>query len=209
MLDLTTGVSYGYRADKLYTTMSTIKVAILMTLLDNCQDQGRELTSTERVLADRMIRRSDNAATNQLFTRAGGADAVQAYLNQLGLGHTTVSKSWWGGSQTTPNDQILLLRHLVTDGSGLSASNRDYVLELMGTVISTQRWGVGKGSPGMTTAQKNGWGPQGSRYIANSIGWVRDDDSSYLIAIFGTGTSFSNGQALATSAAKIALQYLD
>ena len=79
--------STGGRATK--QSHSTIKVLILVTTLKVAQDRGRALTSTQRSLASRMIRYSDNDATDALMTQVGvgGASSV---ADQLGMTRTTV-----------------------------------------------------------------------------------------------------------------------
>jgi len=64
--DANSGVTYAYGPATRFHTASTIKVAILGTLLVRAQDAKRPLTAGERNLGARMIEFSDNAA-------AGGA----------------------------------------------------------------------------------------------------------------------------------------
>jgi beta-lactamase class A len=131
---------------------SAIKVLILVTTLKVAQDRGRALTSTQKALASRMIRYSDNTATNALMTQVG-AVRCQRVADQLGMTRTGVlggtvyrSSAWWGHSTTTTRD-LRRLMHAVVPGTYLSPGRRAYVRDLMSRVTSTQTWGLGDGLP--------------------------------------------------------------
>jgi hypothetical protein len=101
----------------------------------------------------------------------------------------------WGLTTTTPDDQIALLRQLVTPSSLLTEAAREYALSLMEDVTPSQRWGVSGGVPAqVTVALKNGWLPlrgAGSDWQVNSIGWIYGGGRNYLMAVLTTG----NGSA--------------
>ena len=114
---------------------SIIKVLILVTTLKVAQDRGRALTTTQKALASRMIRYSDNDATNTLMTQVGAA-RCQRVAGQLGMSRTVVlggtvfrSSTWWGHSTTTTRDLLRLMnaagpRHLprLRDGARTCAT---------------------------------------------------------------------------------------
>ena len=52
-------------------SLSTVKVLILVATLKRAQDRRLSLTSTQKSLASRMIRNSDNAATDTLLAQIG------------------------------------------------------------------------------------------------------------------------------------------
>jgi len=84
-------------------TLSTVKVLILVATIKRAQDRHLALTSTQRSLASRMIRYSDNAATDTLLARIG-VSTCQRVAEELGMGSTQVqggSSGWWGYSTTT------------------------------------------------------------------------------------------------------------
>ena len=110
---------YFYWRPRTQQSHSTIKVLILVATLKVAQDRGVSLTATQRSLASRMIRYSDNDATNTLMTRVGAA-RCQRVAGQLGMTRTTVlggtvfrSASWWGHSTTTTRDLVRLMNSLV------------------------------------------------------------------------------------------------
>ncbi|CAM5410790.1 hypothetical protein SVIOM342S_10409 [Streptomyces violaceorubidus] len=149
--------------DAPYDTASIVKVDILATLLLQAQDAGRNLTAAERALAEPMIRKSDNAATNKLWREIGGASGLREANKRMGLTSTKGGPGTkWGLTQTTASDQIRLLLSvfegpatLKTD-SPLNKDSRAYIRTLMTHVASDQAWGVSAVS-GSDYALKNGW----------------------------------------------------
>jgi beta-lactamase class A len=164
---------------------STIKVLILVATLKRAQDRGVSLTSTQKSLASRMIRYSDNSATDTLLARIG-VSTCQRVADQLGLSSTVVrggSSGWWGHSTTTTRDLVQLMNQLVL-GTYLTAGRRAYVRNLMATVTSSQRWGLGDPLPSTVHVElKNGWGPMASGYRLNSFGFVSGNGRTYQMAL--------------------------
>jgi hypothetical protein len=145
-----------------------------------------------------MIEDSDNAAATSLWHAVGGPAKIGSFNARAGLTHTVPSScvvcpgfAWpgWGLTKTTPDDQIALLKQLVTSGSLLSGAERDYALSLMEDVTPSQRWGVSGGVPAhVTVALKNGWLPlPGSGWQVNSVGWIHGGGRDYLMAVLSTG----------------------
>lgn len=195
---------------------STIKVLILVTTLKVAQDRGRALTSTQRSLASKMIRHSDNAATNALIDQVG-VSRCRAVADQLGMGSTVVlggtefrSSSWWGHSTTTTRDLVQLMNHLVL-GTYLSPGRRAYVRELMSTVTSTQTWGLGDGLPDDVHVElKNGWGPRSDGYRLNCVGHVSGRGRSYQMSILSrSANGYTYGQATVNRLSRIVFDALD
>jgi beta-lactamase class A len=187
--DLRTDATFGYAPHTRFVTASVMKVNILMALL--LQRQPRGLSGTERSLATRMIRFSDNAAADVLYATAGGGSGVARTNRRLGLKETVPYPTRWGASQSSPADQVQLLRALTRKKSPLRAANRRYVLDLMRSVTPSQAWGIRVAAEaGEAVAVKNGWTPlqhQGTGWAVNSIGRITGQDHDFLIAIFTTG----------------------
>jgi hypothetical protein len=180
---------------------SVVKLDVLETLLaERAQGGGTGLSASERTLAGRMIEDSDNDAATSLWYAVGGAARIRSFNARAGLTQTAPSScvvcpgfAWpgWGLTTTTPDDQIALLRQLVTPSSVLPRSAREYALSLMQDVTPAQRWGVSGGVPArVTVALKNGWLPlhgTGSDWQINSVGWISGGDRNYLMAVLSTG----------------------
>jgi beta-lactamase class A len=152
--------------------------------------------------ARQMMEYSDNTAATALWFATGGPREIGSYNATAGLRHTSLSQcvdcpgfAWpgWGLSTTTPEDQITLLRQLISPRSLLDASQQRYALGLMENVTSSQHWGVSGGvPPGVTVALKNGWLPldtSADDWQVNSVGWVSGDGRDYLMAVLTTGSA--------------------
>ncbi len=197
-------------------THSTIKVLILVTLLKVAQDRRLALTSTQRSLASRMIRFSDNDATNTLITQVN-LRRCRAVADQLGMSSTTVlggtvfrSSTWWGHSTSTTRDLVQLMNQLVL-GTYLTADRRAYARSLMSAVTSTQDWGLRDGLPADVHVElKNGWGPRSDGYRLNGVGFVSGRGRSYQLAFMSRSLNgYGYGQTTVNRLCRIVFDALD
>jgi beta-lactamase class A len=209
--DLRTDTSFGYAPHTRFVTASVMKVNILAALLLRRQPDG--LSATERSLAARMIRYSDNAAADVLYREAGGGSGLARANRRLGLEETVPYPTKWGASKSSPADQVRLLRALTRKKSPLKAADRRYVLDLMRSVTPSQTWGIRAAArTGEAVAVKNGWTPlhhQGTGWAVNSIGRITGPGHDFLIAIFTTGSpDMSSGIQTAEHLAALAVAAL-
>lgn len=187
--DLSTGVTAAYgSADRKFTTASIVKVDILATLL--LQRNGK-LTASQRALAERMIRASDNRAATALWRQIGRTGGLKTANQQFGLTSTVGGTGGrWGTTTTTANDQLRLLRVVFAADSPLPAESRRYLQSLMGTVVADQDWGVSAADTrkGRQYFVKNGWLPRSRHgWIVNSIGSVEHQGHRLLIVALSDG----------------------
>ncbi|MGV9381314.1 serine hydrolase [Nonomuraea sp. NPDC003707] len=193
--DLTTGRLYRYHPGERLITASTAKVQILMALL--LRTSWKRLPAAVRHDADIMIRYSDNHAADRLWSRIGGAPGFTKAGRKLGLRHTQgvpgecVDLYCWGITRTSVDDQIRLMRALVSGKSPLKAKDRDQVLKLMGHVVAGQNWGISAAAcAGDRVALKNGW----LKHVSNklwatvSVGLIRGDGHAYAVAVLTEGS---------------------
>jgi hypothetical protein len=199
--DLRAGRTWHLGQGRPQAEASIVKLDVLETLLsERGQGNGTGLSASERTLAEQMIEDSDNDAATSLWYAVGGAAGIRSFNARVGLTRTAPSScvvcpgfAWpgWGLTTTTPDDQIALLRQLVTPGSRLTGAAREYALSLLRDVTPSQRWGVSGGVPArVTVALKNGWLPLrgvGSDWQINSVGWVSGGGRNYLMAVLTTG----------------------
>ena len=199
--DLRTGRTWHLGQGAPQAEASVVKLDVLETLLaERAHGDGTGLSARERILAGQMIEDSDNDAATSLWYAVGGAARIRSFNARAGLTQTAPSScvvcpgfAWpgWGLTTTTPDDQIALLRQLVTPSSVLPRAAREYALSLMRDVTPAQRWGVSGGVPAqVTVALKNGWLPlhgTGSDWQINSVGWISGGDRNYLMAVLSTG----------------------
>jgi hypothetical protein len=194
--DLRTGRTWTLGDPRPQAEASVVKLDILQALL--ARSPGG-LTAARQALARKMITESDNDAATALWDDADGAAGIGSYNSKAGLSRTKLSAcvrcpgfTWpgWGLSQTTPADQLTLLRQLVGPGT-LPSAARSYALSLLENVTPGQRWGVTGGVPASATvALKDGWLPldaAADRWQVNSVGWVSGSGRDYLIAVLSTG----------------------
>lgn len=212
VLDRKTGQTYAFRGDEKYETASVVKVQVLACLLLTAQDTGRKLTTSEKALADKMIRYSDNDATTALYGKVGKIGGLSACNKRLGLTQTKVSGSW-GLTRTTVKDQVVLLSQLVDEKSELSEASRRYAHQLMSTVAPDQDWGVPAAAlKGEEATVKNGWlqrSTESNLWIINTVGRITDDDTDVSIAVLShTNKTMPAGQGLVERVAKLARTHL-
>ncbi|MFI0899408.1 serine hydrolase [Streptomyces sp. NPDC020983] len=197
-----------------YDTASIVKVDILASLLLRHQKAGTTLTSAERSEATVMIRQSDNKAATALWHAIGGKPGLDGANKTFGLTHTSGGAGdLWGLTQTTPADQLKLLRVVFDgDGSPLSSASRDYMTGLMSTVTKGQQWGVSAADQdGSGFALKNGWLQRSATGLwdINSIGKVQYHGHTLLVAVLSNGNkSETSGIDKVEAAAEAAAEAL-
>jgi hypothetical protein len=185
--DVDSNATYLYHPGDREQTASIVKVDILATLLGQAQAQGTTISAGERYVAAGMIEQSDNDDATTLWDDVGGPAAVASFDARLGMTQTTPSLAW-GLTETTPRDQLRLLRHIALPNDVLHYQSRAYELYLMEHVISFDYWGVSAGPPaGVTVALKNGWLPVANGWQINSIGAIDGHHRHYLIAVMTNG----------------------
>lgn len=192
-----------------YATASIVKVDILAALLLRAQDQGRELTAYERSRSVTMIENSDNDAATALLRTIGGTTGLDTANTRFGLVSTTAAAAW-GLTRTTAADQLVLLRTVFGTHSKLTEDSRAYLQGLMRNVAADQHWGVS--AAGSDWALKNGWMPRSATGLwdINSIGRVKSDGHTYLVAVLSTGQqTMATGIERVESVAKAAVGVLD
>jgi beta-lactamase class A len=162
---------------------SIVKVIILSALMYEDQPDT-SLTSDQQELAEQMITQSSDGAATSLWDEVGMED-LQEFLTAAGMDHTYLGQDgYWGLTEVNPDDELRLLQLLIDPNNVLDASSRDYILGLMREVIPSQHWGVSAGVPsGDTTYLKNGWLPDPTLWVINSIGDIATPHGDYSMAI--------------------------
>jgi beta-lactamase class A len=168
-----------------FDSASVVKVTILGALLRKALDQHRYLTDAEAAWASAMITSSDNDAASALWAELGRS-YLQHFLNLAGMRQTVLGPGgYWGLTQITAHDEMLLLRLLLIRNPVLDVASRRYALRLMSQVIPSQRWGVPAGVPARLTVHvKNGWLPlTGHGWRIHSIGCFTGRHRGYSIVV--------------------------
>ncbi|MGW2151796.1 serine hydrolase [Nonomuraea bangladeshensis] len=194
--DLESGRLYRYHPGERLITASSSKVLILMALL--LRTPWKKLPRDVRRDAEVMIRTSDNQAADRLWLRIGGAGGFTKAARRFGLKHTLgvpgscVDLFCWGITRTSVDDQIRLMSALASPRSPLKAGERSRVLDLMGTVVDGQDWGLSAAAcRGERATLKNGWLRRVStgRWAVVTVGLISGDGHHYAVAVLSEGAS--------------------
>ena len=199
------GLQCWLHGSRRFDSASVVKVTILGALLRKALVQHRYLTNAEAAEADAMITRSDNDAASALWSELGRG-YIQRFLNLAGMRHTAPGlDGYWGLTQITAHDEVLLLRLLLHRNPVLDPASRRFALRLMSQVIGSQRWGVPAGAPARLTVHvKNGWLPSATHgWYVHSIGCFTGRHGGYSIVILtDDNPTFSYGVATIDAVAR-------
>lgn len=188
LADSKTSVRCTYRPFWHFHSASIVKVIILGTLLHDLAVKHQFLTQQEVTLTTEMITQSDNDAASTLWAQLGHSK-LRHFLRLAKMTHTVLGPTgYWGLTQVTSADELLLLRLLTFRNPVLDQRSRAYALKLMAHVIASQRWGVPAGAPASVTVHvKNGWLPDPQLWVINSIGAFTNAHRVYRIVVLTRG----------------------
>lgn len=183
-------VECRYNEGSRFHSASVVKVTILAALLRRHQENHTSMTSWEYGQAQQMIEDSNNTAATNLWNDVGRS-WFQHFLNVASMTETIPGPGgYWGLTQITARDELQQLRLLAVANNVLSNSSRSYELGLMNHVTSSQRWGTPYGAPsGLTVYVKNGWLPDPSLWVINSLGAFQGHGRNYMITVLTSGNS--------------------
>lgn len=185
--DVNSGVTFTYHNGVCERTVSVVKIDILADLLYESRVHHQPLTKKQETLASAMIEHSSNSATIKLWSQIGGRFALDALNTMIGF-KDTISSYTWGDIETTPFDKLQLLKAIGLPNRILDAASREYEMTLMEGVISSERFGLGWGSPAKATVRlKDGWYRETvTGWQLNTSGFVRHQGRFYLVTILTT-----------------------
>ncbi|MCI0783807.1 MAG: serine hydrolase [Chloroflexi bacterium] len=185
------GLAYEFEGDVTSPLLSVAKVPIMTMVLGQAIEDGRELTATESELLSLMIQSSDNEAAYSLWYAMGGAEAMVALFESVGLGSITTYADSWGSTLASPLQMASLLA-MIVQGDVLDEAARMTAMDVLSAVDPSQAWGALSGTEGLVTETgvKNGWYPEPSGWSLNSLAYVAPDDgAAYTMAIFTQGSA--------------------
>jgi hypothetical protein len=173
----------GVDAARPVAAVSVIKVMFMVAYLRQRSVRDRRLTDRDRDLLRPMIRRSDNAAASRIADQLGPRPLYRL-AERAGMRDFSYTRPW-GNSRTSARDQVRFMFGLERH---LPRRHRAYALKLLGSVVASQRWGIGEVStPGWTQHFKGGWG-SGSGAADHQVVLLRHADGSRAaMAVMTTG----------------------
>jgi len=115
--------------------------------------------------AAKMIEYSNNKAAESLWVKIGQLPSVTEFNDDIHFTQTLMN--WdWGLIDTTPRDQLNLLKSILLPNSYLDTASQAYEQDLMENVVDYERFGIPTGVPtNATVGVKNGW------YLEKATGW--------------------------------------
>jgi hypothetical protein len=175
--------AWGWRAARTFPSASVLKPMLMLAYLDRPSVRSRRLKATDRALLAPMIRRSDNASASRILGIVGTA-GLRRVARRAGMERFTPVTPIWGHSRITAEDQsgfFLRLPEL------LPPRHRAYALELLGTIVPAQRWGIGRVSlPGWEVYFKGGWG-SGTGAVDHQVALLARGDERVAVAVLTVG----------------------
>lgn len=179
--DLVTGRTAGWNSDALFPAASTVKLALVIAVLERRGELDRNLYDLRA-----MTGWSSNLAANRLFGRIGGRPVVEAALRRLGARRSTYPQGYRVGTAAAPLDvrkapplvsgrvttahdlgRILYVLHAGALGNrpALERSRLDRLRssEALSLLLDSEPTGNNAGlllpwlARGTRVAQKNGW----------------------------------------------------
>jgi hypothetical protein len=202
------GVGRKQRIERLGTleggmAWSSIKVPIGLAVVE----QGG--VRSKRDLLRRAITASDNNAAEQLWAslgppraagravegvlKAAGDTTTRVQTKRIRVGFTSFGQTEW---------PLTSQQRFVAGLPCLAASDR--ILELMGHVIASQRWGLGM--TGLQPRFKGGWGPDRSgRYLVRQMGLLKLPNGTFVaatVAAIASDGRFDSGTRNLTAIAR-------
>ncbi|HEX8869702.1 MAG TPA: tat pathway signal sequence [Lentzea sp.] len=179
--DRKTGVTWrNDHAGDMTWTASTIKLAMVVNLLERNRAGKITLTADDRRLMTAMLHSSDDNAADSLWKKYTGT-TYNAAFPKYGMTDLVPQKGYsstfpyWGFQKCTTNDLDRLINYVLDT---VPAEDRGYITGQMRQVGPEQQWGVW----GPDSGTKNGWSEEEGGWVMNSVGFV-GPDARYTVAI--------------------------
>lgn len=153
------GRPWSFRGHETTHSNSLIKATVLVAYLRRGSVRRRALTGRERALLTPMIRESANGPVNTLIGMMGGLEPLRQVGRRVGMEDFRPVAGLWGASRISAADEARLFAQLY---SVLPPRHRTYALDLLGSIVPSQRWGMPKAAPrGWKVRFKSGWNGRG------------------------------------------------
>lgn len=174
-------------------TASTIKVAIVATLLEWHREGTLKLTTADRENMHAALHSSSNDATTALWNRYGGKDMYHHFRTRHHMTSLSVVPGYelfWRNLQCSADDLFRLMSQVMTASH---VDDRAYLVAEMRDVASNQHWGVWAAGASLLPGNKNGWaqkpGPDGTRWVTHTVGFAGPAERYLVVVTYSQPTS--------------------
>ena len=165
----------GWRPGHPMSSASVVKAMLMVAYLNRRGVRGRDLEDGDRALLGPMIRRSDNAAANQVYGIVG-SEGLYRLARRVGMRRFSTMPVW-GGSQITAAGQTKLFLRI---DRYVVRRHRETAMRLLGSIVRYQRWGIAQVRPrGWALYFKGGW----TSRVQNQVALLRRGGRRIAIAV--------------------------
>jgi beta-lactamase family protein len=175
----------GVNLDHRFYSASVVKAMLALAVVRAAP--RRALTAGERALLRPMITVSDNDAASTVYARVG-RDALMRIARAAGMTRFDVGFNWADALLTARDQARLFLR---IDRLA-PRRHRAYLRELLGSIVSSQRWGIAPVAEerGFHIMFKGGW----RIGIFHQVALVERDGRRIALAVLTSGTEHGYGR---------------
>ncbi len=171
--------TWGWRAGGVFNTASVLKPMLMLAYLDRPGVRDRALTRGDKALLRPMITRSDNATASRVLGIVG-TRGLRAVARRARMERFVPVTPIWGHSRTTAEDQA---RFFLGIEGLLPERHRAYAMDLLASVVPSQRWGIGRVTlPDWRVYFKGGWG-SGTGAVDHQVALLTRGDERVSVAV--------------------------
>jgi hypothetical protein len=175
------GHLYGYRTTRTVPAASVMKAMFMVAYLDHPAVRDRALGEHDMALLRPMITRSDNASATRIRNFVGD-QRLRRLAKRAGMARFKTAPIW-GLSRIDAADQARFFERI---DRFVVERHRQTALDLLASVVPSQRWGVGRVQPeGWELYFKGGWG-SGSGAVDHQVALLRRGEQRVSLAILTT-----------------------
>jgi hypothetical protein len=177
----TGGHLYGYRTTRTVPAASVMKAMFMVAYLNHPSVRRRDLRSSDMALLRPMITRSDNATATRIRNFVGDR-RLRKLARRVGMTRFRTHPVW-GLSRIDASGQTRFFERI---DLFVVPRHRGRALDLLASVVPSQRWGVGRVQPsGWRLYFKGGWG-SGSGAVDHQVALLRRGEHRVAIAVMTT-----------------------